>query len=118
MRQAFELLKRRAPDLEVDGEMHADAALSDEIRRLVYPASRLSGTANLLVMPNLDAAHIAYGLLKMLGGGVSVGPILVGAAHPAHVLSNSVTVRGIINMSALAVVDAQTHDTIATHAID
>lgn len=116
MRHAFELLKLRAPDLEVDGEMHADAALSDEIRRLVYPASRLAGTANLLVMPNLDAAHIAYGLLKMLGGGVSVGPILVGAAHPAHVLSNSVTVRGIINMSALAVVDAQTHDTSATHA--
>ena len=83
--------------------MHADAAISESIREAVLPNSRLSGQANLFVMPNVDAANIAYNLLKMLGGGVTVGPILVGAAHSVHVLTQSATVRGLVNMSALAV---------------
>jgi malate dehydrogenase (oxaloacetate-decarboxylating)(NADP+) len=107
MREALRILASRAPDLEVDGEMHADAALSENIRRAVLPNSRLTGQANLLVMPNVDAANIAYNLLKMLGGGVTLGPILVGAAQSVHVLTQSVTVRGLVNMSALAVARAQ-----------
>ena len=106
MRGALEVLRANAPDLEVDGEMHADAALSESIREAILPNSRLSGKANLLVMPNVDAANIAYNLLKMLGGGVAVGPILVGAAQSVHVLTQSATVRGLVNMSALAVARA------------
>jgi malate dehydrogenase (oxaloacetate-decarboxylating)(NADP+) len=103
MRDAVHILAGEAPELEVDGEMHADAALSETIRQAVLPNSRLSGQANLLVMPNVDAANIAYNLLKMLGGGVTLGPILVGAAKSVHVVTQSVTVRGLVNMSALAV---------------
>ncbi len=106
MREAVRILAREAPDLEVDGEMHADAALSETIREAVLPKSRLTGQANLLVMPNVDAANIAYNLLKMLGGGVTIGPILIGAARSVHVLTQSVTVRGLVNMSALAVARA------------
>lgn len=105
--EACKILSDRAPDMEVDGEMHADAALSEEIRKQVLPESKLTGSANLLVMPNVDAAHISYNLLKMLGGGVSIGPILVGAKLPAHVVTNSITVRGLVNMSAVATVGAQ-----------
>ncbi|MCP4041398.1 MAG: NADP-dependent malic enzyme, partial [Gammaproteobacteria bacterium] len=105
MRRTRELLTTLAPDLEVDGEMHADSALSEQIRSNLFPSSRLSGQANLLVMPNLDAAHIGFELLKMLGGGVAIGPILVGTRLPAHVLHASITVRGIVDMTALAVVD-------------
>jgi malate dehydrogenase (oxaloacetate-decarboxylating)(NADP+) len=107
MREAVRILARKAPDLEVDGEMHADAALSESIREAVLPKSRLSGQANLLVMPSVDAANIAYNLLKMLGGGVTIGPILIGAAQSVHVLTQSITVRGLVNMSALAVARAQ-----------
>ena len=107
MRAAYDLLKSKVPELEVDGEMHADAALSDVIRDRICPDSQLMGEANLLIMPNVDAAHIAYNLLKMLGGGVSIGPILIGVARPAHVMTNSVTVRGLVNMSAIAAVEAQ-----------
>ncbi len=103
MRTALGLIHGRDPDLEVDGEMHADAALSSEIRERAYPESRLKGMANLLVMPNLEAGNIAFNLLKQLGGGYYVGPILLGARHPAHVVSQSITVRGLVNMSALAV---------------
>ena len=106
MREAVRIIAGAAPDLEVDGEMHADAAISESIREAVLPNSRLSGQANLFVMPNVDAANIAYNLLKMLGGGVTVGPILVGAANSVHVLTQSVTVRGLVNMSALAVARA------------
>jgi malate dehydrogenase (oxaloacetate-decarboxylating)(NADP+) len=106
MREAVRMLGAAAPELEVDGEMHADAAISETIREAVLPNSRLRGQANLLVMPNVDAANIAYNLLKMLGGGVTVGPILVGAAHSVHVLTQSATVRGLVNMSALAVARA------------
>jgi hypothetical protein len=102
------LLSLRAPSLEVEGEMHGDAAISDEIRARIFPNSKLKGAANLLVMPNLDAANIAYNLIKVMGDGLSVGPILIGVAQPAHILTPSVTVRGIINMTAVAAVEAQT----------
>jgi malate dehydrogenase (oxaloacetate-decarboxylating)(NADP+) len=107
MRRALELIRARAPELEVDGEMHADAALSAAIRARILPDSRLNGDANLLIFPNLDAANIAFNLLKVVTNAVSVGPILVGPAKPAHVLTPSVTTRGIVNLSALAAVDAQ-----------
>ncbi len=106
MRQAVSILRDIAPDLEVDGEMHADAALSENIRLAALPDSTLMGRANLLVMPNVDAANIAYNLLKMLGGGVSIGPILLGAACSAHIVTQSITVRGLVNMSAIAVTRA------------
>jgi malate dehydrogenase (oxaloacetate-decarboxylating)(NADP+) len=107
MRKALALLHRRAPDLEVEGEMHADAALNETIRENIFPNSKLKGAANLLVMPTLDAANISFNLVKALGEGLSVGPILIGVAAPAHILTPSVTARGIVNMSAVAVVDAQ-----------
>lgn len=103
VRQALEILHQLAPDLEADGEMHADAALSESIRNRIYPNSRLQGAANLLVMPNIDAANITVNLLKVLGGGVTVGPTLVGMAKSAHVVSQSVTVRSLVNMSAVAI---------------
>jgi malate dehydrogenase (oxaloacetate-decarboxylating)(NADP+) len=107
MSRARELIAQRAPDLEVEGEMHGDAALSEEIRNRVYPDSRLKGQANLLVMPNLDAANISFNLLKMTSGeGLTIGPILLGAAMPVHILTPSTTVRRLVNMTALAVVDA------------
>jgi len=107
MRDALEEIRNRFPDLEVEGEMHADAALSEEIRLRIFPNSRLNGTANLLIMPSRDTANIAFNMAKVLGEGLAVGPVLLGAARPAHILTPSVTVRGIVNISALAVVDAQ-----------
>ncbi|KAF0224931.1 MAG: malate dehydrogenase [Rhodospirillaceae bacterium] len=107
MRAAIALLHERAPYLEAEGEMHADAALEEGIRSRIFPNSRLKGQANLLIMPNLDAANISFNLLKVLGEGLSVGPILMGAALPAHILTPSATVRNIVNMTALAAVDAQ-----------
>ncbi len=107
VRQALKLLHERNPDLEVEGEMHADVALDESIRNRIFPNSRLKGSANLLIFPNLDAANISYNLAKSLGGGLSVGPILIGVAKPAHVLTTAVTARGIVNMSAVAVVDAE-----------
>jgi malate dehydrogenase (oxaloacetate-decarboxylating)(NADP+) len=89
MRKALSILREIAPELEVDGEMHADAALSENIRKAALPDTTLSGQANLLVMPNADAANIAYNLLKMLGGGVSIGPLLIGAARSAHIVAQS-----------------------------
>ena len=106
MQRALALLAERAPELEVEGEMHGDAALSEEIRLKVFPNSRLKGEANLLVMPTLDAANIAFNLLKTIAGdGVTIGPILLGAARSVHILTPSATVRRIVNMSALTVVD-------------
>ena len=107
MRDALQILFEREPGLEADGEMHSDAAISEQIRERIFPDSRLTGSANLLVMPDLDAANIAFNLTKAVGDAVNVGPILAGVAKPAHVLTQSVTVRGIVNMSAIAVVDAQ-----------
>jgi malate dehydrogenase (oxaloacetate-decarboxylating)(NADP+) len=107
MRQALELIGSEAPDLAVDGEMHGDAALNEAIRKRLYPNSRFDGVANLLIMPTLDAANITYNVVKTVTGATSIGPILLGAAKPAHILTTSVTSRGIVNISALAVVDAQ-----------
>jgi malate dehydrogenase (oxaloacetate-decarboxylating)(NADP+) len=107
MRLALERIQASAPYLEVDGEMTAEAALSPQIRSQSVMETRLEGAANLLVMPTLDAANIAFSLMKELGGAQKVGPILLGIAHAAHVLDNSATVRGIVNLAAFCVVDAQ-----------
>lgn len=108
MSEAVRIIKKIAPDLEVDGEMHADSALSNKIRKASYPDSSLKDTANLLIMPNLDSGNIAYNLLKMTGSkGIAMGPILLGSSRPVHILTNSTTVRRIVNMTALAVIDAQ-----------
>src|SRR5260221_3148341 len=107
MRAALGLMSGRTRDIEIAGEMHGDAALSEEIRLRVFPRSRLRGEANLLVMPTLDAANISFNLLKTAaGGGVTVGPMLLGTAKPVHILTPSATVRRIVNMTALAVADA------------
>ena len=106
MRDALPLIRRRAPELEVEGEMHGDAALSEAVRKTAFPNSRLSGDANLLIMPTLDAANISFNLLKVAsGGGVTLGPILLGVAKPVNILTPSATVRRIVNMTALTVVD-------------
>jgi malate dehydrogenase (oxaloacetate-decarboxylating)(NADP+) len=109
MRYALALLRAQAPDLEVEGEMQAVLAFREEDRQRLFPNSRLTGAANLLIMPSLDAANIAYNLLRTAGNGQSIGPMLVGQRLPAHILTMSVTSRGIVNMTALAVVDAQAH---------
>ncbi|GEP00673.1 NADP-dependent malic enzyme [Methylobacterium haplocladii] len=107
MRHALDLILQRAPDLEVDGEMQADAALSHSLLDGVFPESRLKGEANLLVMPNLDAANITLNALKVVAGhGISVGPMLLGSAQPVHILSHTTTVRGIVNMTALTATTA------------
>ena len=107
MRQALELIARRAPDLEVEGEMHGDAALSEEVRGQTFPRSRLKGEANLLIMPTLDAANISFNLLKTAAAdGITIGPVLLGCTRPAHILTPSATVRRIVNMTALTVVEA------------
>jgi len=106
MREAAEILKRIAPDLECDGEMHGDSALSEDLRKRVYPHSALKGEANLLVFPNLDSANIALTTIKAMTEALHVGPILLGTEQPAHILTPSVTSRGIVNMTALAVVEA------------
>jgi malate dehydrogenase (oxaloacetate-decarboxylating)(NADP+) len=107
MRRTLELLREQAPWLEVDGEMHGDVALDAEARRKIMPRSTLAGDANLLVLPNIDAANIAYNLLKTAaGGGIAIGPVLLGAARPVHILTPSATVRRIVNMTALTVADA------------
>ena len=108
MSRAAALLAAMAPaDIEVDGEMHGDSALSDEVRRAANPDSSLKGEANLLIMPNIDAANIAYNLIKMTSGeGVTIGPILLGAARPVHVLTSTATVRRLVNMAAMAVVES------------
>ncbi len=107
MREATRLLRQRAPDLEVEGEMHGDTALDEELRQRIFPSTRLSGQANTFIFPNIDAANNAYNLVKSLGEAQPVGPVLLGTAKPTHILTQSVTVRGIINMSAVAVVHAQ-----------
>jgi len=106
MRRAREIISERYPDLKVEGEMHADAAISEETRNRVFPNASFPGGANLLVMPNLDAANITYNMVKVLGDGLPVGPILVGLKKPAHVVTESTTVRGIVNLCAIAAVDA------------
>src|SRR4029453_17823082 len=107
MQAALALLNLMDPELEVEGEMHGDAALDEDVRARAFPNSRLKGEANLLIMPTVDAANIAFNLLKTsVGGGVTLGPILLGVAKPVHILTPSATVRRIVNMTALTVVDA------------
>jgi malate dehydrogenase (oxaloacetate-decarboxylating)(NADP+) len=107
MRRTLQILQREAPWLEVDGEMHGDLALDGEARKALMPNSTLHGDANLLVLPNIDAANIAYNLLKTAAGGnIAIGPVLLGAAKPVHILTASTTVRRIVNMTALTVADA------------
>ena len=109
MASARELLELQMPELEVEGEIHGDAALSESMRSGIFPAARLKGQANLLVMPNLDAANIAYNLLKMTAGdGITIGSILLGANKSAHILTSTATARRIVNMSALAVAGVKT----------
>ncbi|MDA8637026.1 NADP-dependent malic enzyme [Rhodospirillales bacterium] len=107
MQEAMQMFMDAKVDFEVEGEMKADTALDEELRERIFPHARLSGAANMLVFPNIDSANTAFNLLKELGDGLSVGPILVGAAKPVHILSPAVTSRGIYNMSAVAVMDAQ-----------
>src|SRR6476620_7764161 len=107
MRRATTLFKHNHPEIEADGEMQGDTALSETVRKLVLPHSQLDGEANILIMPNLDAANIAYQMIKVLADALPVGPILIGPARPAHILTPSVTARGILNMTAVAAVEAQ-----------
>ena len=107
MAQALQIIMDRSPRLEADGEMHVDTALDPEIRERLMPHSRLSGSANLLVMPNLDAANTAYNLTRSMTDGIGIGPVLMGMAKPAHVLTPSATVRRVVNMTAIAAVEAQ-----------
>lgn len=107
MRIACMDIKQRDPELEIDGEMHADTALSLKVRENIMPNSSLKSEANLLIMPNMDAANISFNMLKILGEGIPVGPLLLGVNKPAHILTSATTARGILNMSAVACVDAQ-----------
>ena len=116
MRKATELLKQRAPDLELDGEMHADAALSDTIRAALNTHSTLSGSANLLIMPNLDAANIAVELIRSVTDALLIGPVLSGTAKSAHIVTPSSTAKGIFNMSAVAVADVWQRKHVGTAA--
>jgi malate dehydrogenase (oxaloacetate-decarboxylating)(NADP+) len=107
MRDTLAILKEKAPQLQVDGEMHGDCALDAGLRQTIMPDSTLVGDANLLVLPNIDAANISYNLLKTAAGnGIAIGPILLGAAKPVHILTPSATSRRIVNMTTLAVVEA------------
>jgi malate dehydrogenase (oxaloacetate-decarboxylating)(NADP+) len=107
MSETARILAQVAPNLEVEGEMQGDAALVEDVRRHFLPSTRLAGSANLLVMPTLDAANIAFNLLKITGGqGVTVGPILLGAAKPVHILNPQATTRRIVNMTAVAVAES------------
>ena len=107
LREALALIRARAPELEVDGDMNGESALVPAFRNRVYPHSRLTGVANVLIMPNIDAANIGYQMVKVFGDALPVGPILMGAARPAHILTPSTTARGVVNMTAFAAVEAQ-----------
>ena len=107
MRRAYQLIRERAPRLEIDGEMQADTAWDEVLRQRIFPNSTLAGRANLFVLPNLDAANIVYNMVKVMTGGVAIGPILMGVDKSAHILTPASTVRRVVNMTALAAVDAQ-----------
>jgi len=110
MRAALADIRQRAPDLEIDGEMKADVALNETIRSEVMPHSSLKENANLFIMPGIDSANIAFNMLKILGDAISIGPVLLGVGRPAHILTPSVTTRGLVNMTAVASVSAQSHE--------
>jgi malate dehydrogenase (oxaloacetate-decarboxylating)(NADP+) len=114
MRRVVELLRERLPRVEIEGEMHADTALNPEIRERLFPQSRLSGSANVFVCPNLDAANIAFNMTRVMTDGVVIGPILMGPSKPVHVLTPAATVRRVFNMTALAVVEAQIRAQVET----
>jgi malate dehydrogenase (oxaloacetate-decarboxylating)(NADP+) len=107
LRAALDIILAQAPEFEVDGEMNGESALVPAFRQRIYPHSRLTGEANVLIMPNIDAANTAYQMIKVLGDALPVGPILIGAARPAHILTPSTTARGVVNMTAFAAVGAQ-----------
>jgi malate dehydrogenase (oxaloacetate-decarboxylating)(NADP+) len=107
MRKAYQLIRERVPKLDVDGEMMADTAWDEELRHRIFPNSTLKGRANLFVMPNLDAANIAYNMVRVMTDGVAIGPILMGLDKPAHILTPASTPRRVVNMTAIAAVDAQ-----------
>ncbi len=110
MRDALALIQAQAPDLQVEGEMRADAALDPRIREQIFPNSKFGGGANLLIMPTLDAANTSFHLARALTDGISVGPILLGTSQPAHIVSSTTTVRGLVNMTALAIVEVQARE--------
>ena len=110
MRLATELITQADPELEVDGEMPADMALSNSYRDQEFPGSRLRHPANLLVMPNLDSAHITFNFARRVSDGVTIGPILMGLDFPAHILTPAASMRRVINMTAFSVMEAQTHE--------
>ena len=114
MRHAYQDIRRRDPELEIDGEMHADAALREDIRKKIMPNSTLEGEANLFVMPNVEAANITYNMAKIFSEGINIGPILLGAAQPVHIITPFVSARGIVNVTSLATVGAQMFED--THA--
>lgn len=116
MRAALSDIRQRAPELEIDGEMHADAALSPTIREVIMPNSTLQGEANIFIMPNVDAANIAFNMIKILGDAIAIGPLLMGVEKPAHIVSTSITPRGIVNVTAVASVEAQIYQ--AEHGTD
>jgi malate dehydrogenase (oxaloacetate-decarboxylating)(NADP+) len=113
MRRVVELLRERLPKVEIEGEMHADTALNAEVRERLFPNSRLSGSANVFVCPNMDSANIAFNMTRVMTDGVVLGPILMGFSKPAHVLTPAATVRRVFNMTALAVVEAQIREQVA-----
>src|SRR5689334_21154082 len=108
MTRARHIFAKTRRDIEADGEMQADTAVAQDVRDFVLTSSRLKGEAHVLVMPNHDASNIAYQITRMLADALPVGPILIGSARPAHILTRSVTARGVVNMTAVAVVEAQT----------
>lgn len=116
MRKVFQLIKQRYPKLEVDGEMQADTAWDEELRHRIFPNTLLKGRANLFVMPNLDAANITYNMVRVMTEGVAIGPILMGLDKPAHILTPASTPRRVVNMTAIAAVDAQIRASIAQQA--
>ena len=107
MREACADIKKRDKKLEIDGEMHADTALSLNVRENIMPHSTLKERANLLIMPNIEAANISFNMLKILGEGIPVGPLLLGMKKPAHILTPAITTRGVLNMTAVVCVEAQ-----------
>ncbi|MCB1560265.1 MAG: NADP-dependent malic enzyme, partial [Xanthomonadales bacterium] len=107
LQEALAIIREKAPNLEVEGEMQVDAALNEDIRNRIFPNSRLKGRANLLVFPNLDAANTAYNLVRNMSDAVGLGPILMGVSAPAHILTPAATVRRVVNMTAVAAVEAQ-----------
>ena len=113
MRQALALVRCRAPELEIEGEMHADTALNEEVRERMFPNSRLKGKANVFVCPNMDSANIAFNITRTMTEGVVLGPILMGISRPAHILTPAATVRRVYNMTAIACVEAQIRDAMA-----